>query len=232
MKSLNLDILLTKYRLALPGFAAALIGSVLVLYSVSSVNNILSTNKKINQLKIQNQALESQVARLAQLQSGELTKIQDSVDKALPQEKPVFPSLSALNVIAQENNVTISTILSRPGSVATPSAKIVSSSSNRRTSDNKDFEYIPITLEIVGPVAGTTAFMEQLLQINPLMELRTVRSSTGTRDQSTFSSEIDLEVYWQAEFESTTPISESSKIQDFTSQEIEIIEAIEKLRKF
>lgn len=230
----DLSTLVNRNRAYLPAAAAVSISITLIFLAVSSVFTILDTRSELLAVEQTNESLENRVIKLRSLQEGELSQIETVVNAALPNEKPIFNALRAVNDLADETGIFLSELESSPGSVASSSGKVlVNPQASSR--NNALFERINIDLEIKGELSAINDFLDSILQVSPLMELKTVRISFGNAqgEEKLFSSEIELEIYWKPPKQSSnSKISPTSQIQDLSEKQIEIIETASRLRSF
>lgn len=234
---LTLSTLIHKYRNYIPAIGAGLIVLVCLYLSFQWISTTLATLDEIETNQLQITDLQGRIERLDTLKGGELDDIKSVVDSTLPKEKPVFETLEAVSVIASETETRVTNLQSRPGSVASTSGRIVVKPSVNSNSKPKKFENLSVNLEISGTFSNIRSFFEDLLSLAPLMELKTVRLNSTSVDETTgeqsFNSELELEVYWKPEISSSQNVNiQNSKIEQLTTEQIEILDAIEDLRRF
>jgi len=192
------------------------------------------TTKESNQVA----ELESRLSKLQALQEGSLADLETTVFTALPDEKPVFDSLEVFSKLAEESEIVVSNLESRPGSVASQSSRVVV---NTRTNNNRkktDYEKLLMNLETRGDLNATKNFMTQILSTTPLMELNTVkisgRSSSIDGLEELFQSELELEVYWQenSSNQEAKTITNSNVIEELSESQIDTLEKVNAFRTF
>lgn len=223
------------YRYFLPGAIAIAVLVLGMVFTVSSVGAIYQSLTIISDTQESMDEVNQRLARLDELSRGELQTMKSVIDQALPAQKPVFETLTAVRAISQEVGVVITDLSSRPGNLASESAnlrQVVSAQGrqNRATQRNTPlYEKINVTLEVEGTFNQLNEFFKRLVTITPLMDLDTVRVSSrgiAASDPNTkFSSEVDLAVYWMAA--STTSKTDLADLVELSGDEQQIYQTID-----
>lgn len=220
----------------LPGLIAGVFLMATAYYSFNSIMDILDTREQIQNNEIRIEQLVDRLDRLEELRGGELEDLEELVVLSLPSQKPIFESLRVVNTIAEETELDLTNLESRPGSLATPSASISTSSRTRTRSDRPNFDATLIELNISGGISSINDFLGGLLETLPLMEMQGVRISSSTRNAgeegTQFSAELGIESYWQAIEETSVTGSGTARINELTSNQMEIIESLSEKRSF
>lgn len=227
----DLSTYLSKNKHYLPAFISLLIIGGVAFFCLNSVSQIVSNQQATQRAETEIEQIQAKIVRLNNLQQGELLELHSIVNQALPPEKPVFNSLQAVTSLAIESGVFVSELQSRPGSVATPSASILVNPQTNTTNEQRKFSQLTMSLELEGPFSATSEFLRNLLDIVPLMELKTVRITTGRAggEGDEFSSEVELDIYWRADNNSS---QNTNQVQDFSSDQLEILSDLEDYRVF
>lgn len=228
---------LQKKKHYLPAVVAVIVVLFCFNFGFNTFNQILSNNRQIKSNKNKISQLQDRLERVEALRGGELTEIEAVVMDALPDEKPVFRSLQVVNAMAEDTSLALSNWEARPGSLATPSATLVQtrSSSSR---NNRKFQAMPLEVSVNGEISSINNFLKDLLLVAPLMEMKTVRISTASRqasqgsEQPLFSSELELEVYWMPLSTETRASQAGGEVQELSSDQLGLVETLSGLKKY
>lgn len=234
----SINIQLQKNRRLIPAIGVGVVCIILLGFSFTNITQGFQSRDTRLETQDEITDLQERIVKLEALESGELDNIENLVYLALPEEKPVFDSLTVVSALSKETEISVKNLDSQPGSVATPSSKIVVKPQSNVPANNArlPFEKLAVNLEVSGEVDGIRDFLTKILSSAPLMELNSVRISGTNFDDTTgkqsFSSELELEAYWQAKKDSSSTISVSSNIEQLSDEEINTVNQIRELSRY
>lgn len=207
------------YKYYFPALISLGVALLLVLVILSVANTIFQNQRKLKKDQVELDKLSEQVVNLERLKTGQLAAMKQQVFLALPSEKPLFQALELISDIAEENNVTISTLSSNPGEIGTASAQLASSSrsSGGKSDSTGQAEKLKVTLSVEAEMAALKSFFGQFLQILPLVDLEALRItsiSASDSGQDSFSGEMDLMIYYLDDSQIKLQVSEVKPLDD------------------
>lgn len=146
------------------------------------IGEIFSIQKDLKKEEKKLAQLTAKTAALEGLDQVELSEKAEIATKALPTEKDLPLILSALKVLAAENNIELLSLQVKPGELATPSTQ----------EKKEELPLLSFKIEVSGQISDFKEFLAKLVKIAPLMRAKSVAIETEEMGGS-FKANISLD---------------------------------------
>lgn len=174
------------------------------------VRDIFVLNKSIKDLEGKIANVDKKLSILQLLDSNVLLSQVREAEKALPSEKDIPGLLAALDRLAQETGISITSFQVVPGEVtATGSAQAVGA------------ESLPFKMSIAGGYDSVKSFLTRAVNSNRALRIRSVAMTTQAGPAST-SASLDMETFYQ--MIAKIKFAPSDKLPDITAEEQRALE--------
>lgn len=200
---------LRKGLIAYRGYSFVLImgvaGIVMLVVLGLIVKEVLNKREQLSIEKSNLNMVSTKVAEFKAVAESRAMQERNTIDMALPEEKPVFEVLTLLAEIARDTGVVITEYSASPGNVASASAGITqnrtvsSSRSIKTTPDAKKYEELKMIVSIEGDINTVNMFIKEVNTALPLMDVEEIKISTqrsGEKEERKFYGDLRLNVYW------------------------------------
>lgn len=174
------------------------------------IKDILALNKSIKDLEGKVANVDKKLSILASLDSNILQAQVVEAEKALPSQKDIPGLLAALDRLAQNSGVSITSFQVAPGQVtATTSAQAVGA------------ESLPFKLSLAGGYNGIKDFLSRAVHSNRTLRVRSV-AMTAQSGPASVSASLDMETFYQ--ILAKIKFAPSDRLPDITVEEQKALE--------
>ena len=183
----NLKILLNTRRHLIESVALFLVaGLILIFATIPQIRTSLSINDQVEKEKPKVAKLESKLANLENvLVTSEFAQSQ-LVNLALPSKKPLIELLISLQSSALQSQAEIINFEVSPGSLATESAQIKTTSRNSQGSD-----YLEMEVSLSGTFASIQQFLKYTEQFTPFTIISRISIDVPEEDLESITTSPD-----------------------------------------
>ncbi len=179
------------------------VGALLVLFVIlPQISGILDLSQKVAAAQKIKTNLERKAILLEEINTTPLFAQQESIDAALPSNKPLAELLTILSSEAQSAAVSVTKVNLTPGLISTSSAKIKPSETDT-TSPVEGVQPLKIEITILGTFAQVDSFLNRLDAVAPVVLVTNLRLSEQGKDASqlnssasNFSATLTLDTYY------------------------------------
>lgn len=212
--------------------------SLIVLFSgiTPQVNNIFDLQRDIKAGDEELKLLSQKKADLENIEARAAYGSLDSVNKVLPSKKPLLELLTALNLVAEQNNVSFANLSLSPGEISSQSAELLdgakktSSKNKKKTSQSKNkegYDALSVELEVAGLFSDVQKFFIDIEKVAPLTNISSlsldIKSADIIRASDQVNAELVLQTYF---FTQSVTANLDSPLPDIGRKELEIIDEI------
>lgn len=229
MADQKLSTIFVKYRYFLPAAVLGLISLIFIGVGGVYANKFLELR---SELKSEEETLEEVMSTLRTLENLSLEGLDTEqliVETALPAEKPIFEVLTNLSRIASSSGIALRQLSSKPGSLATESAVTGRSVSTSPSKGKEKPDNFKLTVSLEGPYQNMRTFFDLVNNTVPLIALDEVRITS--RDESSFSSEVDFLVYWKPREKVVVNSNTNVQYQPFSQEQESVLAEIVRLQQ-
>lgn len=220
-EQIKFEVILLRWRSFVPSLVFTLITLVSVFITYQNARSIWQLRQDYRSGQTELNQVEADLDRIEELKAGELEQYQTIVDEVLPNQKPLFTSLEALSVVAERYDVDLSSLSTRPGSVATPSANIITTTRSRGS--NAEYEALRFTVQLFGTTDNIKQFLDGLLNLKPLIGLSSVSINPSADSQAVTSSRLEIEAYYYVGG------SRAGQLEQLNSEQLDTITQLSRL---
>lgn len=193
---------LIRHQMAVRGGLVCLTVLVIILVGLLPLfRSAGETLRKIETRQKEESTLSQKVAILSQIDQEVLRERAQVIKAALPEKKDVIAYLSAIDGLSKELGLSFGGITISPGDVTTNATKTETSKSNKNKRTVGQLNILDTDIKITGTRDGIYAFLRQVEQTLPLMQVSDVVVGKIADDQ--YSLSLSLGMLW-----SPTPASD------------------------
>lgn len=212
--------------------------SLIVLFSgiTPQVNNIFDLQRDIKAGDEELKLLSRKTADLENIEAKAAYGSLDSVNKVLPSKKPLLELLTALNLVAEQNNVSFANLSLSPGEISSQSAELLdgakktSSKNKKKTSQSKNkegYDALSVELEVAGLFSDVQKFFIDIEKVAPLTNISSLSLDIKSADIIRASDEVNAELVLQTYFFTQSVTANlDSPLPDIGRKELEIIDEV------
>jgi len=191
LTELNPRYLIDSRRYQLLSVVAATVVVLLLLLGIMpQVQAALDLSSKQTAETKKLDALPRKAQELENLSSSPVAQQIQTVEKVLPSSKPLLELLTSLNLAARESQVNISALSLSPGSIATDSASVATTSKSKTVKKSKGTtDTLSVDLIIGGQLNDVNRFFETVERRAPLSTISSM--SLTKKNQGIVGSQVD-----------------------------------------